>query len=306
MAGDIQVLCARFFKGPRLMAQSEELIKPGSGRGLLDVYANRFLLKLLVRKEIKIRYRGSALGLLWSYMKPLMQFLVYFVALGIFLNLQHGTPNYAIYLFSGIVFINFFTEALGNSTRSIVDNRDLIRKIYLPRELFPVATVWVSAAHFLPQAAVLVGACLIAGWTPSVLQLVAVLVAFVMVSVLATGLGLLFGAANVYFRDSENLVDMMLMIVTWASPVLYVWTMVERVMGPWFWVYQLNPLTVGVEIFHWAFWYPTLDPDQVPLVTLPPDLVTHWLPVAFCISLVILFAGQVVFRKLAIHFAQEL
>ncbi|TLM86792.1 ABC transporter permease [Pseudarthrobacter sp. NamE5] len=288
------------------MAQYGELIKPGSGRGLLDVYANRFLLKLLVRKEIKIRYRGSALGLLWSYVKPLMQFLIYFVALGIFLNLQHGTPNYAIYLFSGIVFVNFFTEALGNATRSIVDNRDLIRKIYLPRELFPVATVWVSAAHFLPQAAVLVGACLVAGWVPSVLQLLAVLAAFVMVSILATGLGLLFGAANVYFRDSENLVDMILMIVTWASPVLYVWTMVERVMGPWYWVYQLNPLTVGVEIFHWAFWYPTLDPDQLPLVALPPDLVKLWLPLAFSISLVVLFVGQLVFRKLAIHFAQEL
>ena len=112
------------------MVPSEELIKPGYGRGLLDVYANRFLLKLLVRKEIKIRYRGSALGLLWSYVKPLMQFLIYFVALGIFLNLQHGTPNYAIYLFSGIVFVNFFTESLGNATRSIVDNRDLIRKIF--------------------------------------------------------------------------------------------------------------------------------------------------------------------------------
>jgi ABC-2 type transport system permease protein len=288
------------------MVPSEELIKPGYGRGLLDVYANRFLLKLLVRKEIKIRYRGSALGLLWSYVKPLMQFLIYFVALGVFLNLQHGTPNYAIYLFSGIVFVNFFTESLGNATRSIVDNRDLIRKIYLPRELFPVATVWVSAAHFLPQAAVLVGACLIAGWAPSVVQLLTVIAAFVMVAILATGLGLLFGAANVYFRDSENLVDMILMIVTWASPVLYLWTMVERVMGPWYWIYQLNPLTVGVEIFHWAFWYPTLKSDQIPLAPLPPDLISLWLPVAFGISLLVLFVGQLVFRKLAIHFAQEL
>jgi ABC-2 type transport system permease protein len=288
------------------MDRTEELIRPGNGRGLLDVYSNRFLLKLLVRKEIKIRYRGSALGLLWSYVKPLMQFLIYFVALGIFLNLQHGTPNYAIYLFSGIVFVNFFTESLGNATRSIVDNRDLIRKIYLPRELFPVATVWVSAAHFLPQVAVLVGACLIAGWAPSILQLVAVLAAFIMVSILATGLGLLFGAANVYFRDSENIVDMILMIVTWASPVLYVWTMVERVMGPWFWLYQLNPLTVGVEIFHWTFWYPTLDPDQLPLVDLPPNLISLWLPVAFGISLIVLVIGQLVFRKLSVHFAQEL
>ncbi len=289
-----------------MAGQTDQLMKPGTGRGLLDVYGDRFLLKLLVRKEIKVRYRGSVLGLLWSYVKPLVQFLIYFVALGIFLNLQRGTPNYAIYLFAGIVLVNFFTESLSNATRSIVDNRDLIRKIYLPRELFPVSTVWVSAAHFLPQLLVLIGACLVVGWTPSILQLAAVVLIFGMVAVLATGLGLMFGAVNVYFRDSENIVDMIVMVVTWASPVLYVWSMVERVMGPWFWVYQLNPMTVAVEVFHWAFWEPTLKADQLVADTMPPDLLTVWLPVAMLVTLAVLFLGQLTFRRLAIHFAQEL
>ena len=289
-----------------MAGQADQLVKPGSGRGLLDVYGDRFLLKLLVRKEIKVRYRGSVLGLMWSYVKPLVQFLIYFVALGIFLNLQRGTPNYAIYLFSGIVLVNFFTESLSNATRSIVDNRDLIRKIYLPRELFPVATVWVSAAHFLPQLLVLVGACLIVGWTPSVLQLAAVILIFLMVAVLGTGLGLLFGAVNVYFRDSENIVEMIVMVVTWASPVLYLWTMVNTVMGEWFWIYQLNPMTVAVQVFHWAFWEPTLKADQLVANALPPDMLTLWLPVALLITLAVLFIGQLTFRRLAVHFAQEL
>ncbi|WP_104042334.1 ABC transporter permease [Arthrobacter sp. ZGTC412] len=287
-------------------SQIDELVKPGTGRGLLDIYGDRFLLKLLVRKEIKIRYRGSVLGLMWSYVKPLMQFLIYFIALGVFLNLEQGTPNYAIYLFSGIVLVNFFTESLSNATRSIVDNRDLIRKIYLPRELFPAATVWVSAAHFLPQLLVLVGACLVVGWTPSVLQLAAAVLIFFMMAVLATGLGLMFGAVNVYFRDSENIVDMIVMVVTWASPVLYVWTMVERVMGPWYWVYQLNPITTAVEVFHWTFWEPTLKADQVVSDTMPPDLLGFWLPLSLLISLAILFLGQLMFRRLSVHFAQEL
>ncbi|MHC6592480.1 ABC transporter permease [Arthrobacter sp. C152] len=285
---------------------TDQLIKPGVGRGLLDIYGDRFLLKLLVRKEIKIRYRGSVLGLMWSYVKPLMQFLIYFIALGIFLNLEHGTPNYAIYLFSGIVLVNFFTESLSNATRSIVDNRDLIRKIYLPRELFPAATVWVSAAHFLPQLVVLIAACLVVGWTPSILQLAAAVLIFFMMAVLATGLGLMFGAANVYFRDSENIVDMIVMVVTWASPVLYVWTMVERVMGPWYWLYQLNPITTAVEVFHWAFWEPTLKPDQAVGDIMPPDLLGFWLPVSLLTTLAILFLGQLMFRKLSVHFAQEL
>ncbi|WP_427018633.1 ABC transporter permease [Pseudarthrobacter sp. P1] len=289
-----------------MTAANNDLATPGSGRGLLDVYSNRFLLKLLVRKEIKVRYRGSVLGLLWSYVKPLMQFMIYFVALGIFLNLQKAAPNYAIYLFSGIVLINFFTETLGNATRSIVDNRDLIRKIYLPRELFPVSTVWVSAAHFLPQVLILVGACFIVGWAPSLVQLLAVIAAFIVVAILGTGLGLLFGAINVYFRDSENIVDMILMVVTWASPVLYLWTMARDALGPWFVLYQANPMTVAVEIFHWAFWFPTLKADQVGLVELPPGLLSLWLPVSLAVSLAVLFAGQLVFRRLAVHFAQEL
>jgi ABC-2 type transport system permease protein len=289
-----------------MAGQPDQLIKPGSGRGLLDVYGDRFLLKLLVRKEIKVRYRGSVLGLLWSYVKPLVQFLIFFVALGIFLDLQRGTPNYAIYLFAGIVLVNFFTESLSNATRSIVDNRDLIRKIYLPRELFPVATVWVSAAHFFPQLLVLIGACLVVGWSPSIVQLAAVILIFVMVAVLATGLGLLFGAMNVYFRDSENIVDMIVMVVTWASPVLYVWSMVERAMGPWFWIYQLNPMTVAVEVFHWAFWEPTLKADQAVADAMPPGLLTVWLPVSVLITLAVLFLGQLTFRRLAVHFAQEL
>jgi ABC-2 type transport system permease protein len=285
---------------------TQAMVKPGEGRGLLDVYSHRFLLKLLVRKEIKVRYRGSVLGLMWSYVKPLMQFLIYFIALGIFLNLERGTPNYAIYLFSGIVLVNFFTESLANATRSIVDNRDLIRKIYLPRELFPAATVWVSAAHFLPQLLVLIGACLIVGWVPSIVQIATVILVFLMVATLATGLGLLFGAVNVYFRDSENIVDMIVMVVTWASPVLYVWSMVERVMGPWYWLYQLNPMTTAVEIFHWTFWQPTLKSDQIGLADMPPGLLTFWLPVSLLVTLVILFLGQFIFRKLAVHFAQEL
>jgi ABC-2 type transport system permease protein len=279
---------------------------PGKGGGLGDVFRERFLLKLLVRKEIQVRYRGSVLGLLWSYLKPLLQFLVYFVALGIFLDLQRATPNYAIYLFAGIVLVNFFTEALGNATRSIVENRDLIRKIYLPRALFPVATVWVSAVHFFPQMVVLVSACLIVGWTPTFLQIALAVVAFFIVAVLATGLGLLFGAANVYFRDSENIVDMILMIVTWASPVLYVWSMVQSALGPWFVLYQLNPITVAVELFHWAFWYPTLSADELSLGALPPDLLTLWLPVAVLVSLVVMIIGQTTFRRLSANFAQEL
>ncbi|GAA1278362.1 ABC transporter permease [Arthrobacter pascens] len=292
-----------------MSVSTEELARPGVGGGLAEVFRTRFLLKLLVRKELKVRYRGSVLGLLWSYVKPGVQFIVFYIALGVFLGLENsprnpgGLPNYAIYLFSGIVLINFFNEALGNASRSIVNNGGLIKKIYLPRELFPVASVWVSAVHFFPQLVILVGACLYAGWHPSFLQLAAALGGFAIVGLLATGLGLLFGAVNVYFRDSENFVDMLLMVATWASPVMYAWTMVADKLGEfWFTVYQFNPITVGVESFHYAFWLPTTD-GSAPL---PPNLLSVWMPVALLVSAGILLIGQLTFRRLEGRFAQEL
>ncbi|MFF2029476.1 ABC transporter permease [Arthrobacter sp. NPDC058192] len=288
---------------------SGELTRPGLGGGFRDLRQSSFLLKLLVRKELKVRYRGSVLGLLWSYVKPGVQFVVFYVALGVFLGLERsaknpdGLANYAVYLFSGIVLINFFSEALGNAARSIVNNGNLIKKIYLPRELFPVASVWVSAVHFFPQLVVLVIGCLFAGWHPDVFQLLAAVGGFAIVGFLATGLGLLFGAANVYFRDSENLVDMLLMVATWASPVMYSWTMVEAKLGPVvFAIYQANPITVGVELFHYAFWYPTTDGSAA----MPPNLFSLWLPIGLAISLVVLALGQLTFRRLEGRFAQEL
>lgn len=286
-----------------------ELTTPGLGGGLRDIKQSSFLLKLLVRKELKVRYRGSVLGLLWSYVKPGVQFVVFYVALGIFLGLERsaknpeGLANYAVYLFSGIVLINFFSEALGNAARSIVMNGNLIKKIYLPRELFPVASVWVSAVHFFPQLVVLVAGCVLAGWHPNLLQLMAALAGFVIVALLATGLGLLFGSANVYFRDSENLVDMLLMVATWASPVMYAWSMVEQKLGgAAFAVYQANPITIGVELFHYAFWFPTTDGSSA----MPPNLFSLWLPVGLVVAVIVVVLGQYTFRRLEGRFAQEL
>lgn len=288
---------------------SDALVRPGVGGGLAEVFRQRFLLKLLVRKELQIRYRGSVLGLLWSYVKPAVQFIVFYIALGVFLGLQKsprnpdGLENYAIYLFSGIVLINFFTESLSNASRAIVANGGLIKKIYLPRELFPVASVWVSGVHFVPQLVVLLAACLISGWQPSVLQLAAAVAGFIIIAMLATGLGLLFGSANVYFRDFENIVDMLLMVATWASPVLYAWTMVQDKVGQGlFTVYQANPITIAVETFHFAFWLPTTD-GTAPI---PPHLLSLWVPVGVIVSFLLLLLGQWTFRRLEGRFAQEL
>ena len=278
------------------------LEEPGRGAGLFAVLQRRYLLKLLVRKELRVRYRGSMLGMVWSYVKPATQFVVFYIALGVFLELNQATEAYAVYLFSGIVVINFFGEGFGNATRSVVGNAPLVRKIYLPREMFPVSSIWVAAVHFFPQLVVLVLGTVVAGWRPSFVNIAAGILGFVIVAVFSLGLGLLFGAVNVMFRDAENFVDLIIMVATWTSPVLYTWDRVQSALPGWaFTLYQANPLTAAVELFHYCFWFPATD-GTAPL---PPNQLM-WGLVGLGIAFIALAIGQSVFTRLEGRFAQEL
>src|SRR4051794_21766399 len=113
-----------------------EFDTPGKSHGLIDVVRWRYLLYLLVHTGVTTRYRNSVLGWTWSYVRPGAQFLVFWVVLGLFLNLSRDLDNFAVYLFSGIVVINLFSEAFKNATTSIVNNAPLVRKVFLPRQLF--------------------------------------------------------------------------------------------------------------------------------------------------------------------------
>ena len=275
---------------------------PGSGRGILDVFRYRYLLRLLIRKGTQTRYHGSILGWGWSYVKPAAQFAIFYVVMGVFLNLNRGIENFPVYLFSGIIVVNLFNEAFGNATRSIVNNRALVKKIYLPRELFPIADVFIAFVHFLPQLAILLVVLLFVGWVPTAVQLAGALVAILIVLVFALGLGLFFGALNVSFRDAQNLVEIILLFATWSSPVLYSFTLVRDTLPTWlFELYMANPLTVAVELFHSAFWFPTTS----GAMERPENL---WQLAGFAgIAVVTLMVlGQFVFRKLEGRFAQDL
>lgn len=289
-----------------MSTSAPELMTPGKGRGLLDVFRNRYLLRLVVDKEIQIRYRGTVLGLLWSYLKPAVQFFVYYIAMGIFLKLEKGLENFAIYLFAGIVLMNLFGEVFGNASRSMTDNGGLLKKIYLPRQLFPVSNLFVALVHFVPQLLILLIACLASGWHPNFKQFLCMIAGFAIVAIFALGLGLVFATLNVFFRDAENFVDLILMVSTWASPVLYPFTMVREELPGWvYYVYFANPLTVAVELFHYAFWFASVELVQTRW-HVPEHLMTIWTPVALLIALGTVVVGDALFRRHEGNFAQEL
>lgn len=281
-----------------------EFDTPGKSKGLVDVFRHRYLLSLLLKKGISTRYHGSVLGWVWSYIRPAAQFLMYFLVIGVIFKANRGIPYFPVYLFSGIVAVNLFSEALRNATAAIVDNKALVKKIYLPRELFPLSAIGVSLVHFLPQAAVLLVVALILGWKISFLGVGALLLGMLIIVMFSLGLGLFFGAINVSYRDSRNIVDLILMFATWASPVLYSWQMVKDRAPDWLYeIYMLNPMTIGVELLHTAFWFPLA--DGMPGSDRPEGLLMNigW---AFLIALGTLIIGQLVFRKLEGSFAQNL
>ncbi|MCR2818055.1 ABC transporter permease [Microbacterium sp. zg.Y1090] len=275
---------------------------PGRGRGLVDLIRWRYLLGLLVRKGTATRYRNSVLGWTWSYVKPLSQFVIYYFVMGVILQFHRDIENFPIYLFSGVIIVNLFNEAFGNATNSIVENRALVNKIYLPRELFPAASVIVALIHFAPQMLVLLVICLLVGWTPTIGAVLGAVGAVILIVAFATGLGLFFGGINVRFRDAQNFVEIIRMFATWTSPVLYTWMLVRDVLsGPVFAIYMSNPLSVAVELFHHGFWNATVEQQQ----PFPPLFWAYSIAgVAAC--LIMLVVGQTVFRKMERTFAQDL
>lgn len=282
---------------------------PGRGRGVLDVFTRGYLLRLLVRKGTATRYRNSVLGWIWSYVKPAAQFVIYYFVMGVILSQNRGIENFPIYLFAGVVAVNLFNEAFGNATTSIVDNRALVKKIYLPRELFPIASIIVAFVHFLPQMAILILVCLLVGWQPTLIGLLGVLLGLVIIMFFSLGLGLFFGAMNVRFRDAQNFVELIRMFSTWTSPVLYPWILVQQALPNHEWMFTLytwNPLTVAVELFHQGFWAATITSDpSAPDPSIMPGFETSLLA-ALTICVALLLIGQVTFRRFERSFAQDL
>lgn len=298
-----------------------EFDTPGRGLGILDVFRRRYLLKLLVQKGTSLRYRNSVLGWLWSYVRPTVQFFVYFFVVGHVLGASGKVGLYPLYLFSGVVVVNLFNEAFGNATKSIVANKSLVRKIYLPRELFPISAVIGSFINFLPQLLVLVIVGLIFGWIPTWASIGFMLAALAIIILFSTGIGLITSAINVRFRDAQNFVEIVRMVATWTAPVLYTWVMIYgKIHDGLFFVWASNPLAVCVEMFHQAIWGPTVErivdakvAAGEPLsvgeakgnIGFPPDFGIYAI-VAVALTIAALIIGQWVFRRFERTFAQDL
>ena len=283
------------------------LVAPGDQGGLHNVLRQRYLLKLLVGKELAARYQGSVLGLFWSYVQPAVKFTAYYFVMGYIFQLHKGMEHFELHLFAGMVMVHYFTETFSAGTRSIVANKRIIQKLPLPRELFPVASMLVSAYHTFPQIVLLLVGALVVGWDPSLYDLSAGLLGFAIVATFGVALALMFSAANVFFRDFQNIVATLTIFVTWSVPMIYPYDRIADLFGG-SWaeqVYLMNPIADGVLLMQQLFWVPTVAADSKYPAVMPDYLMTRGVIVLLA-SVIILAFAQKFFTRLEGKFAERL
>jgi ABC-2 type transport system permease protein len=218
-----------------LASQPMEVVGSSDNRSALNslrqIARHREMLMLLIRRDLKSRYKDSTLGFMWTLVRPLTQLLIYYVVIGKFLSAERGIPDFAIYVFTGLTAYGLFSEIVSGGTASIVGNAGLIKKIYLPREVFPLATVGSALFNFGIQLAILLLATLALGAFPISPELVYFVPGLFVLLIYGTAFGLLLSAVNVYLRDMQYLVEVMMLLLLWASPIVYAWSMVKDVVG---------------------------------------------------------------------------
>jgi ABC-2 type transport system permease protein len=295
--------------GPRqIRVVDADLVDPSPSGGIMEVFQQRYLLRLIVGRQLAAQYAASVLGLLWSYIQPAMRFAVYFFIFGVVINAHAGTPNFALRLFAGMVFVHYFSETWGSGTRSVRANRSLLLKMRMPREIFPVASMVVALYHTGPQILILAVICLIVGWHFSLGAVAAGLLGFAILMVFATAMALFFSALNVLYKDFQNIVQTFTQFLHFMVPMMYPYSFIASLKPEHPVIYQLymaNPLTEAVLLMQKFFWAPTLTDAQRETAHFPPDL---WLRggIMLVICLGLLYLAQVFFSRQESKFPERL
>jgi ABC-2 type transport system permease protein len=230
----------------------------GFGTAVGDIWQRRELLGNLVRKELKVKYKDSLLGFLWSLLLPLVQLAVYWLVIGKFLS-GGAVPVYGVFIFCGLAVWTLFSEILSSATTSIVYNASLVKKVYFPRELFPLAAVGAALVNFMFQMVILVLGMTYAGVTtgkwPDLAELPLPVLGLVALVLFATAIGILLAAANVYLRDIQHLIAIVLMVWFWLTPIIYSVNRVADYLPKGLYdIYLLNPMATVVFTFQRFFW----------------------------------------------------
>ncbi|MBI1757719.1 MAG: ABC transporter permease [Actinobacteria bacterium] len=267
------------------------------------------LLRNLIRKDLKVKYQGSALGFLWSLANPLLLLVVYTFVFQ--LVLRSGIPAFGFYLLSGLLVWNAFAGAVGAATGAVVGNAGLVKKVRFPLVVLPLTPVGFTAVHFLLQLLVLVVVMLATGYTHLLSPHLLLAVPALGVAMLFTvALCFLVSALNVRYRDTQHIVEIALMAGFWINPIVYSVALVrEHLHGGWLYdLYYLNPMAGVVTAMQSALYgqNPTLPGGQGALADPGYLFYLERLGIGGLISGALLLLGMRVYARLSADFAEEL
>jgi ABC-2 type transport system permease protein len=277
-----------------------------------EIWESRELLVAMVRKELKVKYKDSVVGFAWSMLNPAMYLCIYYLVFSIFL--RNAIPLFPIWLISGLLVWNFFSGALPGATGSVVGNAALVKKVSFPREILPLASVGAALVHFCLQSIVMLGALAVFRHNVDPAFIFLVPLALLVLVTMAAALGILLSAVNVYVRDSQHLLELVLAAWFWMTPIVYQYRIVGDKLvqhGLSRWLFMLNPVTPVVVTFQRAIYARTdyVGPDGNPAHMLyNTGILTQveLLLAVFGVSLVVLYAALRTFQRLEGNFAEEL
>lgn len=290
-----------------LHVQTSEPPRLRPGTRMRELWATRELLATLVRKDIKVKYKSSVLGAAWSMLNPILYLAVFSFVFSVVL--KNTIPHFAVYLFSGLLAWNLFSTALGLGARSVVDNSNLVTKVYFPRELLPIASIGTAGVDMVLQAIVLLLfmvalRAFVFGWNLLLLPL-----ALYDLVVFTGALNLWVASLNVRYRDTQYLVGIALLLWFWVTPVVYPTASVWKPLGrhaAFKLLYLANPMADVVLGFQRAL-YGRIAPGGTRVLA---PVSVAWLAmllgaVAVGVSLLFLLAWRTFFRMSG-DFAEDL
>jgi ABC-2 type transport system permease protein len=265
-----------------------------------DIVGYRELLVNLVRKELKVRYKSSILGFLWSLLNPAMLLVVYYFVFSVVLG--SGIPRFPIYLLSGLLVWNLFNVGLISATGSVVGNAGIVNKVWFPREVLPLASIGAALVHFFLQSIVMVGALTVFQHPVNWEYLPLLPFALVGLLLVLAGLSLILAALNVYLRDVQHLVELLMLAWFFASPIVYSYDLIAGKLGGAAALYLANPVTGVVMVFQRAIYGSLADVVH----NFPMWWYLRNLAYVYALGFVLLFIGMTVFRRLEGNFTEEL
>jgi homopolymeric O-antigen transport system permease protein len=252
------------------------------------------LLGNLTARNLKMKYKGSVLGFLWSLITPLLQMLIYTVVFSVIIRVKVEWP-FAVFLLTEQLPWIFFAASLQMGAGSVIEHANLVKKVYFPRELLPLATVLSNLVSFAITLIIL-AVFLFAYKIPLTHHIIILPVAILFLFLFTFGLTLITGCLAVFFRDIFHILEVILLFWFWSVPVVYPMTLLKDIPESYSWfvrVYKLNPMVELLELFRYAFLYQSWPPLKHVLYA------GVW-------SIAVAVFGYMIFKKLEPRFAREI